>query len=386
MGKKAERRSRGSKPARKERNTHTKARTKKSSGRHRTTYTDIIYLGDVCGVKIGVTKGDILRADGVKVLPTNEFFDLNDSDWESHAPRSVIGQYLKRLSVEDRDALQNTIKMKLGISARSRRVGMPFGHTIVVKCREDTLLLTNTVKYDVERIKRSLHNAWLEKEGVPGYRSERLWYAFGEDLSRESRVGNHYIQAEQLTHARNRVETLIYLDEVHYDTCLIAIGQCVENIVRETQANQLERIAIPLLGAGWGGLESRAVFETLVKYLRKSVSVMTAPPSVLGMAAAVGFPRRIDLYLPRTRSLDRTFVLHCFEEQSLYDEAKGETLRVMEILRFYENELAAVTDRIRKYKNLHQRPPGFLLERKQDVERRIESIKSLRSSYKETRS
>jgi hypothetical protein len=61
-----------------------------------------------------VGKGDLLQAKITKVLPTNEFFNLADSDWESASPKSIIGHLLKPLSDEERSAFQKQIDEALG--------------------------------------------------------------------------------------------------------------------------------------------------------------------------------------------------------------------------------------------------------------------------------
>ena len=101
--------------------TTRSARTKKTAAASSSSappkqgpaYTDIIHATELHGVRFAVAKGDILEADRAKVLPTNEFFNLSDSDWESRIPKSVVGQYVKRLSDTDRKSLQKTIDRAL---------------------------------------------------------------------------------------------------------------------------------------------------------------------------------------------------------------------------------------------------------------------------------
>jgi hypothetical protein len=227
-------------------------------------YTNIIVSAQMQSIRLTVGTGNLLEANTAKVVPSNEFFNLSDSDWNSSNPRSIIGQYLKNRTDRQRDDLQLRINKTLRRSAESQPVGYPFGHTIDIHIKNDTLLFTNTVKYDLEKIKSRLQTIEKERIDVSSdivRKSSDIELKFAQYRARFSDMGPMILQEvqdqiglnHQIQRARKQLDHLHYKTQVHYDTFLMAIGQCVENILWAARQHRIERVAVPLLGAGWGG-------------------------------------------------------------------------------------------------------------------------------------
>lgn len=246
-------------------------------------YTEIICTAPLHGLEVFVGRGNLLHSDGPKVLPTNEFFNLGDSDCNNSNPKSIIGQYLQPLTDRDRRLLQNTIDGALGRDAITKTsLGYGFGHTVIAKWKSDCLIVTNTVKYDVEKLNRRVKQTGVDGPKA-GCHSQHLSEAMPqeppnhpEQEAYSETQPNRRAPRRLIDGTREQLEDQYYKSRVHYDTCLMAIGQCIENIVRVALQHGLDRIAIPLLGAGWGGLSQKAVFTTLLCYLSKSL-ITTLP-------------------------------------------------------------------------------------------------------------
>ena len=338
--------------------------------RNEPSYTNIIHITELHGVRICVAEGNLLQATCAKVLPTNEFFNLSDSDWESSSPRSIVGQYIKQLSQGDRRLLQKSINKALGRRKVSKDLGYPFGHTIIVGCQSDTLLFTNTVKYDLEEVKRRLE-CEHELSRVGGMSAE-----IEREMLHSEREWTWYRLQSAIKMSREQIEDLHYRTQVHYDTCLLAIGQCIENILRAAQQHEIENLAIPLLGAGWGGLDGKAVFTTMLSHLNKVIIANSHVDSLPTLTSRSVFPRNVQFVFGPNTLIDRAFVLHSLQERSLCEGLpEPDILRAIEIVRLYKNELDAVQERIDKYEKLGETHPSLLDDRKEQLDKRLLDIK-----------
>jgi hypothetical protein len=115
------------------------------------SFVDIIASQEISGVKFNIIKGDIIEFDAVKVLPTNEFFSIRDNDWQASKPKSVLGQYIKQISSSEREKFQKDIDILLNRNRLDEgQIGYPYGWTIAMQVKNEVVLLTNTVKYELQ--------------------------------------------------------------------------------------------------------------------------------------------------------------------------------------------------------------------------------------------
>ncbi len=216
---------------------------------------DLIFETNISDTKIRVLKGNLLSIkDVAKVLPTNEDFNVEDSDWEQDSSRSLVGQYLK-MSHASASKMQKQIKNILSLENEIEHLSYPFGHTIALNYNNDQLLFTVTVKYEMQSMKMKLEDIQHDAKNIQWFYKEEQDRLRLRHIQRGEGTERYHPQSlveQEYNHINQKIIEAEEEAQIYYDTFLMAIGQCVENIVKIGQGRRIEKIAIPLLGAGWG--------------------------------------------------------------------------------------------------------------------------------------
>jgi hypothetical protein len=311
-------------------------------------YTDVIVIKQINDVRVTVLKGNLLDIQAVKVLPINEFFSIEDNDWRDASPRSVLGQYLKRLTLSEQERFQAAIDIALGRSrSEEGQIGYPYGWTILVEIENERVFLTNTVKYDMQAISAN----------------------FSKMAEQTDEFFRKYFWAEE--HRWIAPTDLIMEDEerwnkkqVHYDTFLLAIELCVEGIIKASCKYNVDKLVLPLLGAGWGGLDEKLVLRGLLAFIGNSIE----EEANLSL-------KEITIVLPPKSTVDRQLVIRGINELPYgtcpncgkYHDDKPITHRV----RILEDELKIVEQQIEDYSG---EVSSVLTERRKDLLSELEKF------------
>lgn len=332
---------------------------------------DIIVKTEIRDVVLTVQRCDLLKVEAVIVLPTNEFFNIKDCDWENKTPKSVMGKFVKELSGSERISLQKKIDETLTKDHSYTQTGFPFGHTIIVTAdKNQSLLFTNTVKYDIDAIRKlavSLNNEKLMMERELddiGYLNPQAKFGYSEE-----EWHNVERKVSQMRHRDSEIE---YSLKLYYETFLMAIGYSIRNIVKVSQVNKIKRVAIPLLGSGWGGLDEKLVFETIIGELNRAIISRNTFAKFLPFLK--NYPEQVLIILSPQSRLQRQSVLQAIQTIVSTDASQSSS---KDTLRLIQNEIDAVNQRIEALEKIGEDVPSSLLDQKEDLIKDGKLLKAL---------
>lgn len=334
-------------------------------------YADMIVSKQINDVKVTVIKADLLTVDAAKVLPINEFFSIEDSDWRAPIPKSVLGQYLKGLPAVGQQEFQAKIDIALGRShSEIGTVGYPYGWTVLIELMGETLLLTNTVKYELRDSSETFMQLMMENQEFVNkhalWAPEPYWQLVGLNAPKPD-VRNYEDKANR--------------SRVYYDTFLLAIELCVEGIIEVANNHSITKITSPLLGAGWGGLDEKRVLRAMRGFLHKRLERQSQQ-----------LKEFIIVLSPKSNFTDRQSIIHEMNYGSLYETCPncGESLFWGDCpgrgshrfpaeywIRIMEDELQIVEKHISEYTGTVS---PVLVERRENLQAELKRLTSSKGS------
>jgi hypothetical protein len=294
------------------------------------TYIDILATNTVNDVPLTVIRGDMLNVEGAKVLPINEFFNIDDNDWEFAEPRSVLGQFIKRLSDIERGILRQQIDIVLDRRPEDLyTIGYPFGKTIIVNIKEQNILLTNTVKY-----------------GINHDNNSRLRFEMEASRHIHNIEGSGHVDYNELTSESIDSYSMLLGEyesgQIAYDTSLLAIELCIESILETSNSKHINKIVVPLLGSGWGALDQKMVFPAIISSFQKA------------LVREKGGLQEIMIVLPWNTSINRQQALRYFRIDISHGICyrcgkRHKNLPILSESRIIEEEIRFIEEQISQY-------------------------------------